>query len=150
MEEILRPQGSTRKAAVRTAAADRTIPTPDVDETWGTDMAAVASGDGQAAVFIAVAHSSGESTGILASTAATRHQALKPIRQAARRSFGSFGKDVAQGLWVRHDQGRRYMSRDFHRKIRFPGAESFPAFVRAPEGNGCAERFIRTLTENLP
>ena len=24
-----------------------------------------------------------------------------------------------------------------------------PAFVRAPEGNGCAERFIRTLKENL-
>jgi putative transposase len=23
------------------------------------------------------------------------------------------------------------------------------AFVRAPEGNGCAERFIRTLKENL-
>ena len=26
---------------------------------------------------------------------------------------------------------------------------SAPAFVRAPEGNGCAERFIRTLEENL-
>ena len=26
---------------------------------------------------------------------------------------------------------------------------SSPAFVRAPEGNGCAERFIRTLKENL-
>jgi transposase InsO family protein len=24
-----------------------------------------------------------------------------------------------------------------------------PAFVREPEGNGCAERFIRTLKENL-
>ena len=31
----------------------------------------------------------------------------------------------------------------------FLGAESSPAFVRAPEGNGCAERFIRTLKENL-
>ena len=28
-------------------------------------------------------------------------------------------------------------------------AASSPAFVRAPEGNGCAERFIRTLKENL-
>ena len=27
--------------------------------------------------------------------------------------------------------------------------QSSPAFVRAPEGNGCAERFIRTLKENL-
>ena len=24
-----------------------------------------------------------------------------------------------------------------------------PSFVREPEGNGCAERFIRTLEENL-
>src|SRR4051812_32746319 len=31
----------------------------------------------------------------------------------------------------------------------FLGIESSPAFVRAPEGNGCAERFIRTLKENL-
>ena len=33
--------------------------------------------------------------------------------------------------------------------IRFLGLESSPAFVRAPEGNGCAERFIRTLKEQL-
>jgi hypothetical protein len=29
------------------------------------------------------------------------------------------------------------------------GAKSSPSFVRAPEGNGCAERFIRTPKENL-
>jgi putative transposase len=29
------------------------------------------------------------------------------------------------------------------------GITSSPAFVREPEGNGCAERFIRTLKENL-
>jgi transposase InsO family protein len=27
--------------------------------------------------------------------------------------------------------------------------ESSPSFVREPEGNGCAERFIRTLKEDL-
>ena len=41
------------------------------------------------------------------------------------------------------------MSDDFQNEIRFLGIESSPAFVRAPEGNGCAERFIRTLKENL-
>ena len=30
------------------------------------------------------------------------------------------------------------------------GEELEPACVRAPEGNGCAERFIRTLRENPP
>ena len=37
----------------------------------------------------------------------------------------------------------------FQTELRFLGVESSPAFVRAPEGNGCAERFIRTLKENL-
>jgi putative transposase len=37
----------------------------------------------------------------------------------------------------------------FRQEPRFLGVESSPAFVRAPEGNGCAERFIRTLKENL-
>ena len=41
------------------------------------------------------------------------------------------------------------MSDHFQREIAFLGMESSPAFVRAPEGNGCAERFIRTLKENL-
>ena len=41
------------------------------------------------------------------------------------------------------------MSGAFQKELEFLGAESSPAFVRAPEGNGCAERFIRTLKENL-
>ena len=41
------------------------------------------------------------------------------------------------------------MAHDFRKELRFLGIESSPAFVRAPEGNGCAERFIRTLEENL-
>src|SRR5689334_22187646 len=39
------------------------------------------------------------------------------------------------------------MSDHFQTEIAFFGIESSPAFVRAPEGNGCAERFIRTLKE---
>ncbi len=34
-------------------------------------------------------------------------------------------------------------------ELEFLGIESSPAFVRAPEGNGCAERFIRTLKKDL-
>ena len=130
-------------------AHDGTITTDRVDEMWGTDMTSVVTGKGAAAVFIAVDHCSAECVGIHASARATRHEALEPIRQGVRRSFGAVGADVAKGLKVRHDHGSQYMSRDFQREIRFLGAESSPAFVRAPEGNGCAERFIRTLKENL-
>jgi hypothetical protein len=44
---------------------------------------------------------------------------------------------------------RNTMSDHFQKEIAFLGIENTPGFVRAPEGNGCAERFIRTLKENL-
>src|SRR4029078_8866493 len=50
---------------------------------------------------------------------------------------------------IRHDHGSQYMSDAFQQELAFLGIASSPAFVRAPEGNGCAERFIRTLKENL-
>jgi putative transposase len=70
-------------------------------------------------------------------------------RQGVRRRFGAFAPGIAQGLAVRHDHGSQYMADDFQQELRFLGIESSPAFVRAPEGNGGAERFIRTLKENL-
>jgi transposase InsO family protein len=130
-------------------AHDGTITTGRVDTVWGTDMTAVMTGEGQAAVFIAVDHCSAECLGIHASRDANRFEALEPVRQAVRRCHGSFGRDVAAGPRLRHDHGSRYVSHDFQAEIRFLGMESSPAFVREPEGNGCAERFIRTLKENL-
>ena len=62
--------------------------------------------------------------------------------------FGGVFEDVARGLSVRHDHGSQHMARDFQRKVAWLGATSSPAFVRAPEGNGCAERFTPTLKEN--
>ena len=41
------------------------------------------------------------------------------------------------------------MSHAFQWELKFLGIESSPSFVRAPEGNGVAERFIRTLKEQL-
>ena len=45
--------------------------------------------------------------------------------------------------------GSNYLADDFQQEIAFFGIESSPSFVREPEGNGVAERFIRTLKENL-
>jgi putative transposase len=56
---------------------------------------------------------------------------------------------IARGLAVRHDHGPQYMSDAFQAELAFLGIESSPAFVRAPEGSGCAERFICTLKETL-
>src|SRR5437763_13282420 len=132
-----------------TAQHDGTIIPDTVDVMWGTDLTTTITGEGQAAVFVAVDHCSAECVGIHAHPQATRFQALEPIRQGVRQRFGGFGKAIARGLAVRHDHGSQYMSHHFQTEIAFLGIESSPAFVRAPEGNGCAERFIRTLKENL-
>jgi putative transposase len=128
---------------------DGTIIPERVDTMWGTDLTATITGEGQAAVFVAVDHCSAECVGIHAHQRATRFQALEPIRQGVRQHFGGFAKAIARGLAVRHDHGSQYMSDHFQKELAFLGIESSPAFVRAPEGNGCAERFIRTLKENL-
>jgi putative transposase len=128
---------------------DGTITTERVDLMWGTDLTTVLTGEGQAAVFVAVDHCSAECVGIHASRSATRFEALEPIRQGVRQRFGGFDRNVAAGLAVRHDHGSPYVAHDFPKELAFLGVDSSPSFVRAPEGNGCAERFIRTLKENL-
>jgi putative transposase len=128
---------------------DGTIIPGTVDTMWGTDLTTTFTGEGPAAVFVAVDHCSGECVGIHAHARATRFEALEPVRQGVRQRFGGFAQGVARGLAVRHDHGSQYMSDHFQKEIAFLGIESSPAFVRAPEGNGCAERFIRTLKENL-
>ena len=128
---------------------DGTIIPDAVDTMWGTDMTTTWTGEGQVDVFIAIDHYSAECVGIHAARRGTRFEALEPIRQGVRRCFGAFGKDIARGLAIRHDHGSQYMSDAFQNELTFLGIESSPAFVRAPEGNGCAERFIRTLKENL-
>ena len=41
------------------------------------------------------------------------------------------------------------MSQVFQEELRVLGIPSSPAFIREPEGNGGAARFIRTLKEHL-
>ena len=131
-------------------AHDGTIIPGQVDTMWGTDMTATYTReDGQVAIFIAVDHCSAECVGIHAAKQGTRFEALEPIRQGVRTAFGAFGQDSAHGLLLRHDHGSQYMSQVFQAELKFLGITSSPAFVREPEGNGCAERFIRTLKENL-
>ena len=144
---LLAPHRAGRPRGPKTH--DGTITTERVDLMWGTDLTSVMTGEGRAAVFVAVDHCSAECVGIHASHRADRFEALEPVRQAVRERFGAFAKGIAAGLRLRHDHGSQYVSHDFQAEIRFLGIESSPAFVREPEGNGCAERFIRTLKENL-
>jgi transposase InsO family protein len=131
-------------------AHDGTIITEAPDEMWGTDMTTtVTNGEGQVCVFVAVDHYTSECIGIHASLSGNRFEALEPLRQGVREQFGGFEQGIAAGLAIRHDHGSAYMSDDFRQELAFLGMTSSPSFVREPEGNGVAERFIRTLKENL-
>ena len=131
-------------------AHDGRITTDRVDRMWGTDMTGTFTmKEGQVCVFVAVDHSSMECVGIHAAKRGTRFEALEPLRQGVRERFGKFGAEVAEGLSIRHDHGSQYMSEHFQQEVAFLGMKSSPAFVREPEGNGCAEWFIKTLKENL-
>ena len=78
-----------------------------------------------------------------------RCQALEPVRQGVTRHFGGVKRGVARGLTLRHDHGSNDLADDFRREITCFGLLSSPALVRQPEGNGVAERAIRTLEAQL-
>lgn len=129
---------------------DGTIVTGAPDLMWGTDMTTtVTTAEGAAAVFVCVDHCASECMGIHAAKSGDRFEALEPVHQGVREHFGSIDEGTASGLKLRHDHGSAYLSDDFQGELAWLGIESSPSFVRAPEGNGCAERFIRTLKENL-
>ena len=131
------------------AAHDGTIIPERPDAMWGIDATAGWTDEGTATIFIAVDHFTAECVGIHAARRGTRFEALEPLRQGIRVHFDAYRADVAAGLALRHDHGSPFLSDLFQTELRFLGIASSPAFVREPEGNGCAERFIRTLKEQL-
>ena len=135
---------------VRSNPHNGTIVTQSPDQMWGTDATATSTqAEGGVTIFAAIDHCTAECIGIHAVKKASRFEALEPIRQGVRQYFGAFSAAIAAGLRLRHDHGSVYMSDDFQTEIKFLGIEPSPAFVRQPEGNGCIERFFRTLKEQL-
>jgi transposase InsO family protein len=127
-----------------------TIVTDRPNVMWGTDATAtVTLVDGPATIFAAIDHCTAECVGIHAARHGDRFEALEPLRQGVRDHFGGLAAAAAHGLALRHDHGSVYLSGDFQTEIAFLGMTSSPAFVRQPEGNGCIERFFRTLKEQL-
>ena len=120
-------------------------------QMWGTDMTAtVTVAEGAACVFVAVDHCATACIGLHAAKRGTRFEALEPIRQGIRARFGGIGDGVARRLRLRQrPSGRTTWPTIVQQAVACFGIESSPSFVREPEGNGVAERFIRTLKENL-
>lgn len=130
---------------------DRTIIPEAPDRMWGSDATSTLTGEGQATIFFVIDHCTAECLGIHAARRGTRLETIETFRRAIRDRFGVFEHDVAAatGLELRHDHGSQFVSHAFQDELRFLGVESSPSYVREPEGNGCAERFVRTLKEQL-
>ena len=129
---------------------DGTIVTDRPDEMWGTDMTTTLTlDDGNASIFAVIDHCTGECLSLHAALRGTRFEAITSMQEAVREAFGALEVGVARGLTARHDNGSQFISRAFQNELKFLGIESSPSFVRAPEGNGVAERFFRTLKEQL-
>lgn len=119
------------------------------DLIWGTDATmAYTARDGWVWAFVAVDHFSAEAWASVARRG-DRFAALEPIYAAVRDRFGTLEPDVARGISCRHDWGPQYTSSHFTGSLRWLGIEDSPAYVGEPPCNGCAERFIRTLKEQV-
>jgi transposase InsO family protein len=146
--QLLSPARTAEPA--RSNPHEGTIVAEAPNQMWGTDATATfTEQEGAVTIFAAIDHCSADCVGIHAVKKASRFEALEPLRQGIKQYFGGFSGGSAAGLRLRHDHGSVYMSDDFQSEIRFLGIESSPAFVRQPEGNGCIERFFRTLKEQL-
>lgn len=131
-------------------AHDGTITTDTPDQMWGMDATTcLTRREGTATVFVVIDHCAAECIGIHAARPGTRFEAVEPLRQGVQAIFGDYAEGIARGLQARHDHGSQYVSDYFQDELRFLGIASSPSFVREPEGNGVAERFIRTLKEQV-
>ena len=129
-------------------AHDRSIRTAQPNQIWGTDGTRFETEeDGWVWFFAAIDHCAQDIVGWHVTKVGDRFAALEPVRQGVSRHFAQIGADVARGLSLRHDHGSQYMSRDFLGEVKFLGIRSTPTFVGEPQGNGIAERFMRTLRE---
>ena len=129
---------------------ERSIITERPNEMWGTDGIRIETAqDGWIWVFSAVDHYDACCMGIHAVKVGNRFAALEPIAQGLLSEFGSTEKSVARGLSLRMDHGTQYTSEDFLNQIRSWGIAPSFGFVAAPQTNGVAERFNRTLKEQV-
>ena len=115
---------------------DGTIVTERPDEMWAIDGTACMTDQGNATVFVVIDHCTGECLGVHAARRGTRMEAIDTLRQAIRATRGTFDRDIAAGVALRHDHGSQFSSHAFQDELRFVGIRPSPSFVRSPEGNG--------------
>lgn len=129
---------------------DGRITTDEPNKMWGSDGTKLQTlEDGWVWVFSVTEHWNSECMGWHVCKMGDRFAALEPVAQAVRRAYGSLDKGVAKELRLRIDNGSQYTSDYFLQQLRHWGVESSFGLVRQPETNGVAERFHRTLKDQI-
>ncbi|MBM3330209.1 MAG: DDE-type integrase/transposase/recombinase [Calditrichaeota bacterium] len=129
---------------------DGSIQTAAPNLMWGTDGIRIETvEEGWAWVFSAVDHFDACCVGMHTAKIGNRFAAMQPIAQGLHAEFGATGKDAGKGLKLRMDHGTQYTADDFLSQIEFWGIDKSFAFVAEPQTNGVAERFNRTLKEQV-
>jgi putative transposase len=126
------------------------IVTDEPNEMWGTDGARVfTTGDGWGWIFVCVEHWNSEVMGHHVTKRGDRFAALEPVAQGLMSEFASVEAGAARGLCLRTDHGSQYLSNHFQKQIKAWGIAPSFAFIEQPQTNGVAERFFRTLKEQV-
>ena len=126
------------------------IITPAPNLMWGTDGARVFTvEEGWGWTFVAVEHWNAECVGWHVCKQGTRFAALEPISQGLMATVGKVTADAGRGLALRMDHGTQYLSDHFQNQLKYWGISPSFAFIEQPQTNGVAERFIRTLKEQV-
>jgi putative transposase len=128
---------------------DRTITTEKPDLMWAIDATDCLPDEGNATVFSIVDHCTGECRGAGAALRGTRFEAIECLLEVIHLTKGRYDTKFAEGTKLRHDHSSQFISHAFQDELKTLGIASGPSIVRQPEGNGCVERFIRTLKEQL-
>lgn len=148
-EKLLSPNRSPSRPV---RAHDGRIVTDAPNQRWGTDGTKVWTElDGWIWLFTVVEHWNSECLGFHVTKRGNRFAALEPLTQALCKRLGSAERGIALGLELecRMDNGSQYRADDFRHQLKGWGISASYGLVRQPETNGVAERFNRTLKEQV-
>jgi len=144
---LLAPTPQVRKRARRLHDATITVTVPDT--LWATDATEGSSvADGRCAIFAIVDHASGEAW-LDAAPRMDRWAAADLLREVCAERFGSVEHAVAAGLALRYDGGPCFRSHHYQAEIDHLGIARSPAYHYEPETNGCVERFLGIVKEQV-
>ena len=142
---LLAPQRAAKRRRPR--VHDGRVITDAPNLRWGTDATmAWTRNDGWVWVFVLVDHYTDEAWAHVAKVG-NRFAALQPVYDAVIDRFGDLRTRCRPRDQAPPRLGQPIPAHHFQGSLNWLGIEDDAAFVGEPQGNGVAERFIRTLKE---